>query len=146
MSEAVRVGGILLGLLLLIAIALIAFIWLRRHRIAGSAPILLCAFRTPADQPWRLGLLHFGDRTIDWFPMVSLSTKPAVSWGRDAVEMGSPTVAAEPIPGFAEASMVRGYSAGTDFDLAMAPSGLTAIRAWLESAPPGHSAATGHVI
>lgn len=131
------------GVLLLAVLAFFAFVWIRRHVIAGSAPLLLCALRTPAHPTWRLGLLRFGDRSIDWFPMIAATLRPAASWERSTVQMGAPTPHPEPIPGIGEACTVHGEVRGEAFDLAMTPSGLTAIRAWLESAPPGFPTAPG---
>lgn len=51
---------LLLGMLLLGALCVLAFVWFRRRIIAGGKPLMLCAVRTPADPMWRLGLLRFG--------------------------------------------------------------------------------------
>ena len=44
-----------------------------------------------------------------------------------------------PIPGLAEPVAVQGRAGGASCELAFVPAAYTAVRAWLESSPPGYN-------
>ncbi|CCH76229.1 putative secreted protein [Nostocoides japonicum T1-X7] len=115
------------------------FVYLRRRRIASGGPLMVCAFRTPAEPRWRLGLLRLSGDQLDWFSVVGPSMRPALSWPRDELDLSAPAPVEEVIPGLPDPVHVSGTAAGAALDLAMPPSASTALRAWLESSPPGHN-------
>lgn len=125
------------GAVILTAVCLLIFLWARRHVIAGGRPMLLCALRTPTTPQWRLGLLRFGADRLDWFSVIGPSLRPERTWERAGMVLGAPAPAREAIPGLTDPIAAPASFAGQSFDIAMAQSGLTAIRAWTESSPPG---------
>ena len=98
---------------------------------------MLCALRTDPSSRWRLGLARLGAQRFEWFSIVGPSLRPEVSWLRGQVDLGIPTPLADPIPGLAEPVSVTGRAAGQSYEFAFVPAAYTAVRAWLESSPPG---------
>lgn len=132
-------GEAVVALVLLLIAIVFGFVFLRRRRIASTGPLMLCAFRSPAVPRWRLGLLRLGSDHLDWFSVIGPSMRPAMSWARDELDFSAPASVAEVIPGLPEPVRVSGTAAGAALELAMPPSASTALRAWLESSPPGHN-------
>lgn len=125
---AVVVGAVLLSLL---------YVWLRRRWISGGKPLMLCAVSTGRHR-WRLGLARIAGDNLDWFSVVGPSLNPEHSWMRHELDLGAPKPLADPVPGLpVDAVSVSGISANSDYQLAMSPAAYTALRAWLESSPPG---------
>ena len=135
--ELLETIELVLGLLLLIALLAVAFVWLRRRFIAGDKPLMLCAVRTPAEPAWRLGLLRFGSKQLDWFTMMGPSLRPARTWERVDLVLEAPRPPSDVVPILGESLTATATSGDAPFEIAMAPAGLTAIRAWMESQPPG---------
>lgn len=125
---AVVLGVVLLSLL---------YVWLRRRWISGGKPLMLCAVST-GHRRWRLGLARIAGENLDWFSVVGPSLGPEHSWMRHELDLGAPSPLGEPVPGLpVDAVSVSGISANSDYQLAMSPAAYTALRAWLESSPPG---------
>ncbi len=135
--SAVTVTELIVGLGLGFLLAAAVFIVLRRRWIGGGRPLMLCAYRTPADLRWRLGLMRISDDRLDWFSVAGPSPRPERTWGRHELDLGAPVPSREPIPGLPDAITVSGRSASGPVELALVSSAYTAVRAWLESAPPG---------
>ncbi|PRY62900.1 uncharacterized protein DUF2550 [Knoellia remsis] len=128
-------------IVLAVALALVAlcvvFVWLRRRWISGGQPLMICAVRT-ADRRWRLGLARIADDRLDWFSVVGPSLRPGHSWRRRDLDLGAPKRLAEPVPGLpSDAVSVAGRTHDHACELALSPAAYTALRAWLESSPPG---------
>ncbi|MEO6789720.1 MAG: DUF2550 family protein, partial [Ornithinibacter sp.] len=112
----------------------------RRRFISGDGrPVMLCARRGGPGERWRLGLARLGSERFEWFSVVGPSLRPEVSWLRGELDFGSAQPLADPIPGLAEPVCVTGGAAGTVCEFAFAPAAYTAVRAWLESSPPGYN-------
>ena len=90
------------GAVILIAVSLLLFLFVRRHVIAAGRPMLLCALRTPTTPQWRLGLLRFGADRLDWFSVIGPSLRPERTWERAGMVLGSPAPAREAIPGLTD--------------------------------------------
>lgn len=138
-----EITELVLGLVLVGVLAYFAFIWLRRRLIANGKPLMLCALRTSAEPIWRLGLLRFGARQVDWFSMIGPSLRPVESWDRMALTLEAPHVTADLIPVLGESMTASALHEGREYEIAMHSSGLTALRAWMESQPPGLDQARG---
>lgn len=128
-------------LVLVVALALlvvcIVFVWLRRRYISGGKPLMLCAISS-GDRRWRLGLARIEGDRLDWFSVVGPSLRPAHEWLRNDLDLGAPGRLGEAVPGLPpDAVSVTGRSRSTHYELAMSPAAYTALRAWLESSPPG---------
>ncbi len=137
MSEWFTVSEAVLGGLLLGCVLLVGLIWLRRHLLAAGGPLLLCAIRTPPAKVWRLGLLRFGPESLEWFSFGGVSLRPARTWRRQAVRVGVPEPTRDLIPGIPDPVRVSAEADGARVELAMARGSHTAMRSWMESAPPG---------
>jgi hypothetical protein len=100
---------------------------------------MLCARRDGPTGRWRLGLARLGADRFEWFSIVGPSLRPEVSWARGELDLGSPEPLTDPIPGLADPVGVRVRGGATTCEFAFAPAAYTAIRAWLESSPPGYN-------
>lgn len=127
------VVGVLIGLL----IGALAYVWLRRKWISSGHPLMLCAIRTHRRPRWRLGLVRIDDERLCWFTVVGPSPLPEWWVLRHDLDLDTPRPLTEAIPGLAEAVAVSGTGAGQAVELALAPSDYMAVRAWMESSPPG---------
>ncbi len=135
MDTTVQAGELVLLSVLLLLLASVAFIWLRRRFIAEGRPLLFCAMRTEAEPRWRLGLVRFRGDRLEWFSVAGPRVGPEQSWIRHQLDLGTPRRLDDEIPGLPEAVAVPTGTAGAE--LAMHPASYTAIRAWHESSPPG---------
>lgn len=131
---------LVLAVALALLVAFMVYVWLRRRWIAGGKPMMLCAISADEDSRWRLGLLRISGERLDWFSVVGPSPRPAQSWVRHELDLGAPQRLGDSVPGLPpDAVSVRGHSTSQDYDLAMSPAAYTAVRAWLESSPPGYN-------
>ncbi len=128
---------IVAGTLILLAVAALGFIFLRRRVLGKGSLLMLCAMRPPGRDHWRLGLLRFGGSTLRWFTLVGPSMRAQHTWERPRLDLDAPQPVAEPIAGLPDAVAVRCHHGDDDFELALAPDGYTVMRSWLESSPPG---------
>ena len=129
---------IVIGAALLAIIASAVFLWFRRRYIAGGLPLMLCALRTEASPRWRLGLVRLAGDGFEYFSVVGPSLRPVHRWVRHQLELSAPEPLAESVPGLpADAVQVSGTCGPTPCGLAFSPAVSTAVRAWMESSPPG---------
>lgn len=138
--DALVVSELALALLVLVVVGALTFVWARRRFISGDGrPVMLCALRDQPGARWRLGLARLGAERFEWFSIVGPSLRPEVSWLRGEVQLGSPQPTSDVIPGLAEPISVSGSAAGRTCEFAFVPAAYTAVRAWLESSPPGYN-------
>ena len=128
---------IIAGALVLLALFALAFIYVRRRRLAASAPLMLCAVRSRGQAQFRLGLLRFCGGTLEWFTLIGPSLRPARTWERPRLELEAPAPLSQPVAGLPDAVEVTCHYGTDSFAIALAPSAYTAMRSWLESSPPG---------
>jgi hypothetical protein len=136
MSPLVTAESVI-ALLAAIVVLVLAYVWLRRRYIAEGRPLMLCALRTEAEPRWRLGLARLSGARLDWFTVIGPSVRPRHSWMRHDLDLGSAVPVREPIPGLPDAVEVSGSCGATPCGLALSAPAYTALRAWLESSPPG---------
>jgi Protein of unknown function (DUF2550) len=130
---------ILAGTLVLLALCALAFIFIRRRILASVSHLMLCGLRHPAAKQYRLGLLRINGGQLEWFTLIGPRMRPHRCWDRARLELESPGPAYEVIAGLPDAVEVTCHYDGDSFRLALAPAAYTAMRSWLESAPPGHN-------
>lgn len=131
---------LVLAVALALVVAFIVYVWLRRRWIAGGKPLMLCAISAGEHSRWRLGLARISGERLDWFSVVGPSPRPAHSWVRHDLDLGAPQRLADAVPGLPpDAVCVLGHSVSRPYELAMSPAAYTAVRAWLESSPPGYN-------
>lgn len=125
------------GALIVLAIATLTYIFVRRRLLSSGAPLMLCALQPHGRSQYRLGLLRFSGSTLEWFTLVGPSPRAARTWQRPLLELGPPEVPRVAISGLPEAVTVDCHYGSDTFALALAPAAYTAMRSWLESSPPG---------
>ena len=134
----VDVVGVLLVLALLLPIGLI----LRRRWISrrGTAFELSVNTRSGASpRGWTLGLGRYQEDQLDWFRFFSLSWRPKRRFHRgdmEVVERRDPE-GSEAYALYSGHIVAEFRTAQGPVQLAMSEPSLTALLAWLESAPPG---------
>ena len=132
------VAELVLAVVVVLVVGFLTFLWVRRRLISGDGrPVMLCARRDGPAARWRLGLARLGAQRFEWFSIVGPSMRPEISWLRGEFDLGTPQALADPIPGLAEPVSVTGSSGGRSCEFAFVPAAYTAVRAWLESRPPG---------
>ena len=136
--RAVVAAELVLAVLVVLLVGALIFVWVRRRLISGDGrPVMLCALRDESSSRWRLGLARLGAQRFEWFSIVGPSLRPEVSWLRGEFDLGIPMPLADPIPGLAEPVSVTGRAGSQSYEFAFVPAAYTAVRAWLESSPPG---------
>ncbi|MGI8948372.1 MAG: DUF2550 family protein [Ornithinimicrobium sp.] len=127
------------------ALVLLTLAWWLFSRYAGTprgaGPRMPCGYRGHEDVPWRAGSLHYeGDLLVHRGPDAA-SSLSRHRWQRGGLELGY----AQSLRGDGDAQelpeglslAVPGYYGDTSFHLAMTEEHYTALRSWLEAAPPG---------
>lgn len=122
----------------LLAVLLLAVLWLRRRRIGRAGPLALCAVRHPGGMRWRLGLLRLATDHLAWFAVAGLTSRPSLIWSREGLEISTPLDEDVEVPGLDNpVAVVLDCDRGHLADLAIERPVYFALRSWLESAPPG---------
>jgi hypothetical protein len=131
-----------LALVIVLAAALVALLVVRRRMVSrrsGTFDLSIC--RHPGAQPtgWVIGVGSYGSESLDWYRTFSFAWWPRYRFFRGDLEIferrepdGSEAFALDDgdvIVRIKHPSGVR--------QLAMSPSALTGLLAWLESSPPG---------
>ncbi|MHB1474589.1 MAG: DUF2550 domain-containing protein [Dermatophilaceae bacterium] len=135
-------GEGLVGGALFIVLAVLGATFARRRLIARGKPLTVCALREPVDHRWRFGLARYGATGLEWFPLGGLSLRPARRWQRTVLDIGTgqPLAPGERpeilIPSAWRVDCCYGQES---FEIALAQAPYTALRSWLEAAPPGHN-------
>ncbi|SRR6188768_3747104 len=131
---------LVLVLVVVLAVGALTFVWVRRRFISGDGrPVMLCARRQGTAGRWRLGLARLGSDRFEWFSIVGPSLRPEVSWMRGQLDFGAAAPLRDPIPGLADPVAVLARGGGQTCEFAFVPAAYTAVRAWLESSPPGYN-------
>jgi hypothetical protein len=130
-------GALLVGLVL--GAALLGYFFLRRLRIAASAPSLSCGLRENHGRArWRSAFVRLGHEELDCFAVFGIGLRPIRSWPRATVDVGSPRDAGGGVPGLREPVIVSVAAAdgAQGVELAIERSAYPALRSWAESGPP----------
>lgn len=133
---------VLVGVLVLLVAVALTVVFVRRRSIARGQVLTLCGLRRPGATRWRLGLLRLGTTRLEWFPLIGITLRSAHDWERLALDVDAPTEleGADRLDLLPDAVGVRCYYGAVEFDLALQPPHYTALRSWLEAAPPGSRA------
>jgi len=131
---------ILGGLLLLAALALAGLI-VRRRRLTKIEPTFDMSVRTHPQQGargWTLGVARYRGDRLEWFRVFSLSPRPRRVFERLALELHGRREpdGAEAYALFTGHLVVDARTGPDEVQVALSPDSLTALLAWLESAPP----------
>lgn len=143
MDEVILTTEIIVGVLFLLVVAFLIVTLVRRRLIAANAVPSLCALRLEGHR-WRSGLLKQTPESLEWYRLFGVMPRAGHVWRRGAVDVAEvgraePTAVSRAI-GIAapvQATMVADDPrAPQRFDLLMGAGAYTALRAWLEAAPP----------
>lgn len=126
------------GLVVAVAGGYLLAIFLRRRAISRGNLLTLGAYRREGATRWRQGFIRFGESELQWFPLGGVSVHPRHRWPRRGLDLGTPVSsgagpASSSIP---DAVCVPCAHELVRFDLTMAPAAYTALRSWVEAAPP----------
>lgn len=156
MEQALITLEIVIGACALVLLVLLLIIFVRRRLISASGEAPVAAVRARRENRWRMGVLRLGKETLDWFPLYGLTPRPSYRWRRDTLDLGTlETGLDDPTTGPIDLAVhvgdvvrVRLHAVDDDagpmnLELALAAKEYTAVRAWVESAPPGPRPVTG---
>lgn len=131
-----------LFLVIVLASLLVALLVIRRRTVArrsGTFDLSICRQAGPQPAGWVIGIGSYGSESLDWYRTFSFAW-----WPRHRFLRGDLAVLDRRDP---EGSEVFALDAGDVIvrikhasgvqQLAMSPSALTGLLAWLESSPPG---------
>jgi len=130
------------GLLALALVLVAVYLVVRRRLLARYGGTFDLSVRLRAHHPgrgWVLGVGRYNNDALEWFRIFSLSLRPAQTYRRSKLEVGSRRSAegAEEYALYDDAIVVECRYADQPVELAMTESALTGLLAWLEAAPPG---------
>lgn len=140
MDGLLLTAEIMLAVLAAVVVTGLLVTFARRRTIAAGQQLIVCGLRHDPERRWRYGLLRTSSDALDWFSLFGVSLRPRYTWDRYRLDFASaaPLAAGSGV----ETLVPRGVLVpcefdGQHFDLAMSPAPYTALRSWLEAAPPG---------
>ncbi|GAB3591334.1 DUF2550 domain-containing protein [Angustibacter peucedani] len=132
------------GALLVLVVAALVAVVLRRRWLARGIGAFDCSLRTASGahgKGWALGVARYEADRIEWFRVFGVSVRP-----RQVLQRSDLMVQERRIPHGAEAfSVMSGFVVvrcrrGRGFvELAMSEQSYTGFASWLEAAPPGQN-------
>ena len=126
---------------MILTIGIIAFVLLaggflvRLRYLAGQVGSFECAMRLPGGQRWLSGVASFRLDSLQWYRLMSLSTRPSRVWRRLDLELSAARRRREQ-GRVVEVHCVDATATPDSFDLAMMEESHSALVAWVESAAP----------
>ena len=126
---------------MIVAIVAIALVLLtggflaRLRYLAGQVGSFECAMRPAGGQRWLSGVASFRLDSLEWYRLVSFSTRPSRSWSRLNLELSEARRRREQ-GRVVEVHCVDATRSPEGFDLAMMEESHSALVAWVESASP----------
>ena len=107
----------------------------RLRYLAGQVGSFECAMRLPGGQRWLSGVASFRLDSLQWYRLMSLSTRPSRVWRRLDLELSAARRRREQ-GRVVEVHCVDATAGSDGFDLAMMEESHSALVAWVESAAP----------
>ena len=126
---------------MIVAIVAIALVLLtggflaRLRYLAGQVGSFECAMRPAGGQRWLSGVASFRLDSLEWYRLMSLSTRPSRVWRRLDLELSEVRRRREQ-GRVVEVHCVDATRSPEGFDLAMMEESHSALVAWVESASP----------
>ena len=126
---------------MIVAIVAIALVLLtggflaRLRYLAGQVGSFECALRPRGAQRWLSGVASFRLDSLEWYRLMSLSTRPSRVWRRLDLELSAARRRREQ-GRVVEVHCVDATAGPDGFDLAMMEESHSALVAWVESASP----------
>jgi hypothetical protein len=113
--------------------------WISRTRLTFELSVALRAGKGWRGRGWTLGIGRYNGDRLEWFRVFAFSLRPRQVFDRSYLRLrshrqpqGSETYAL-----FSGHVVVDCDTRDGPMQMAMSPQSLTAMRAWLEAAPPG---------
>ena len=125
----------IVALVVIVLVLLIGGFLARLRYPAGQAGPFECALRPRGAQRWLSGVASFRLDSLEWYRLVSFSTKPSRSWSRLNLELSEVRHRREQ-GRVVEVHCVDATRSPEGFDLAMMEESHSALVAWVESASP----------
>ncbi|HEY1135167.1 MAG TPA: DUF2550 domain-containing protein, partial [Nocardioides sp.] len=130
--------AVLVGLVVLYGVALVV----RRRLVSRHGGTFELSVRLRDDRAgrgWVLGLGRYHGDTLEWFRIFSVSPRPKRSWRRADLEYVGRRAPSGPECAtlYADHVVVECATPSGLVELALAPSSLMGLQAWIEAAPPG---------
>ena len=130
------------GVLLLVVVGYGLLLVVRRRILArngGTFELSHRARSAPTGRGWVLGLGRYDGERLEWFRIFSVAPRPKRVWHRAelAYESQRTPEGSEEFTLYGGHIVVAVRTTRGPVELAMSPSALTGLQAWLESAPPG---------
>jgi hypothetical protein len=130
--------AVLVVLVVLYGVALVV----RRRAVSRHGATFELSVRLRQDRPgrgWVLGLGRYQGDTLEWFRIFSVSPRPKRLWRRSELEYVGRRVPTGPECAtlYADHLVVECRTPAGTVELALAPSSLMGLQAWIEAAPPG---------
>ena len=116
-------------------VLLIGGFLVRLRYLAGQVGSFECAMRPTGGQRWMSGVASFQFDSLEWYRLVSLSTRPTRVWRRLDLELSAARRRREQ-GRVVEVHCVDATRSPEGFDLAMMEESHSALVAWVESAAP----------
>jgi hypothetical protein len=136
--DLIFVIEIVVGLIVAVVGGYLLAVTLRRRAISRGKLLAMCAYAREGAHVWRNGFIRFGEGDVEWYPMRSVSVRPRHVWSRRSLDLGSPRPVdpRERLDLIDNAVWVPCHDGERRFQLAMARSAYTALRSFVEAAPP----------
>lgn len=135
------------GLLLLVVVLALAFLYVRHALLRRGGAKLACAVRVGKNLPgrgWHFGVVRYTPRHLQWFRTFSVGWHPKYTFVRRSFEVigrrHPRNFETHSVPYNAVVLHCRARTLGGDFvelELAVGERALMGMLAWLESVPPG---------
>ena len=125
----------IVALAVIVLVLLIGGFLARPRYLAGQVGSFECALRPRGAQRWLSGVASFRLDSLEWYRLMSLSTRPSRVWRRLDLELSAARRRREQ-GRVVEVHCVDATAGPDGFDLAMMEESHSALVAWVESASP----------
>lgn len=127
------------ALLVALVVAYVLLMVGRRRAIGRGRVLTMCAVQAAGARHWRSGFVRFGNGVVEWYPLGGISLRPRHQWDRADLDVSAarPVGHNEGLDVIRDAVRIDCRHNGESFGLALSAPAYTALRSWLESAPPG---------
>ena len=118
--------------LVVIALAVLAYINIRARRLDGRLGAFRCWSRPDTQSGWTSGIGLYGSEELSWYRLVGFSNKPVYTVARRDLELSSPVQHSQ------DGSMleIRLRSGEKRYEVAVSSHTYNALVSWIESGPP----------
>lgn len=125
---------IVLSLLIIVGVVVFIFVINRMNKARHDVGTFVCSYRSNPQQQWSQGRAVYNVETLDWYPLISFSSKPRHSWDRRAFDIKKTFTEESPT---GDNVMILHVRVGKErFQLMVSEADHSGIVSWMEAAPP----------